>query len=431
VKRSLADSARKFGPSALAGGAVTLALAAAGCSATAAAPAATQAKAAAAKASLTILPADGTRRVRPGDGVTVRATNGRVQKVVVTMAGGAGTSGASRSVVGTLSGSGTVWRSTAPLLPSKNYTVVATAVNAGGQKVTSSSSFRTLTPHKTVQMTLLESNNQSYGVGMPIVLTFNHKVTNRAAVERELSVTTSKPVIGAWRWDTAWDGTTSVAFRPRKYWSPGMQVSFTGHLNGVEIAKGVYATHDVHVSFKIGPSLIVRASTRTHFMNVYYKGKLFGHWAISTGRPGDDTPNGRYLTIEKANPTYMTGPGYALWVYWAVRFTWGGDYIHSAPWSVWAQGSTNVSHGCVNTSPAHAETFYKVELPGDPVIVSGSPRAPTWDNGWTEWFLPFSKYASGSALHQAVVAGPHGSTFVDASTVEAPAAVGPRGHGLT
>lgn len=402
-----------------------LALAAAGCSATAAAPVAAKAKAAAAKASLTILPADGSRQVRPGTGVTVRATNGHVQKVLVTATGAT-----SRPVAGGLSGGGAVWHTDSPLLPSQSYTVVATAVSAGGQRVTTSSSFRTLTPHKTLQVSLLESSHQSYGIGMPIVLTFNGRVTNRAAVERQLTVTTSKPVVGAWYWDRTWDGQTTVAFRPRKYWTPGTRVSLTGHLAGIEVTKGVYLTHDVHVAFKIGPSLIVKVSTRTHYMDIYYKSRHFGHWAISTGRPGDDTPNGRYLTIEKANPTFMKGPGYALWVYWAVRFTWSGDYIHSAPWSVWAQGSTNVSHGCVNTSPAHAETYYKMELPGDPVIVSGSPRAPTWDNGWTEWFLPFSRYVDGSALQQAVVAGPDGSTFVDPSTVEAPAMVGPRGRGL-
>jgi lipoprotein-anchoring transpeptidase ErfK/SrfK len=405
---------------------VALALAAAACSASPAAPRATQAKAAAAKASVAILPADGSHQVRPGAGVTVRATNGHVQKVVVST-----TEGVVKQVAGGLNDSGTVWHRAGTLLPSQGYTVVATAVSAGGQKVTASSSFKTLTPRKTAHVTLLEANNQAYGVGMPIMLTFSGRVTNRKAVERALSVTTSKPVIGAWYWDRTWDGNTTVSFRPKNYWSPGTKVRFTGHLNGIEVAKGVYATHDVHVNFHIGPSLIVRASTRTHYMDVYYKGRHFGHWPISTGRPGDDTPNGRYLTIEKANPTFMKGPGYALWVPWAVRVTWSGVYIHDAYWSVAEQGVVNVSHGCVNTSPAHAETYYKMELPGDPVIITGSPRAGTWDNGWTQWFLPFKKYVRGSALHQAVVAGPHGSTFVDASTISAPDVVGPRGHGLT
>jgi hypothetical protein len=79
---------------------------------------------------------------------------------------------------------------------------------------------------------------------------------------------------------------------------------------------------------------------------------------------------------------------------------------------VWAQGSANVSHGCVNTSPAHARTYYKLAVPGDPVIVTGSPRPGTWDNGWTEWFLTWKQLLLGSALHAEVVAGPRGSSFV-------------------
>jgi lipoprotein-anchoring transpeptidase ErfK/SrfK len=365
-----------------------------------------------------ITPVSGMRDVKPAAGILVRASNGEIKRVVVTAAGG--------SLAGDLSGGGTIWRSKSRLTPSRSYTVVATAVGAGGKKVTATSSFRTLTPRKTFRATVLEADHGEYGVGMPIALTFSRRITNRAAVERALSITTSRPVIGAWYWD----GSQTVEFRPRHYWSPGTRVSFTGRLNGVEGAKGVYGTHDLHVAFKIGPSLIAKVSTVTHYMDIYYKGRHFGHWPISTGRPGDDTSNGRYLTIEKANPTFMKGPGYALWVPWAVRFTWSGEYIHDAYWSVWAQGSLNVSHGCVNTSPAHAETYYKMELPGDPVIVTGSPVAPTWDNGWTEWSLSWHKYLSGSALGDAVVAGPHGSTFVNASTVEPPAVVGPRGHAM-
>jgi len=395
-----------------------LAVAAAGCSAGTTTHSATEAKAAA-PARVTITPRNGMRAVRPGADVMVRAGNGQLKGVEVKAAG--------VPVTGGLAGDGTVWRSRTHLLPSMSYTVVATAVGAGGHKVTASSSFRTLTPRKTVHVSVLESDHQEYGVGMPIVLTFSRNIRNRKAVERSLSITTSRPIVGAWYWD----GSKTVEFRPKKYWSPGTHVSFTGRLAGVEVAKGVYAAHNVHVAFRIGPSLIVKASTVTHYMNVYYKGRFFGRWPISTGRPGDDTPNGTYLTIEKANPTFMTGPGYALWVPWAVRITWSGVYIHDAYWSVWAQGRINVSHGCVNTSPAHGETYYKLELPGDPVTITGSPRPGTWDNGWTEWFLPFRKYLHGSALHDAVVAGPRGSVFVSAKSVEGPGMVGPRRHGIT
>lgn len=394
---------------------VALALAA-GCSGTGTTASAEHAKIA--QTRLTITPSNGARAVRPGAGIAVAASGGHLSGVVVSTSG--------HQVAGHLASSGTIWRSSGALAPSRTYMVVATAVGVGGRKVIATSSFRTLTPRKTFQATVLEANHQVYGVGMPIVLTFSRPITNRAAVERALSITSSKPIVGAWYWD----GNKTVAFRPMKYWSSGTDVRLTAALSGVEGAKGVYGTRDIHVAFTIGPSLIVRLSTVTHYMKVYYKGRLFGRWAISTGRPGDDTYNGKYLTIEKGNPVLMKGPGYAIWVPWAVRFTWSGEYIHDAYWSVWAQGSINVSHGCVNTSPAHAETYYKMVVPGDPVIVTGSPRPGIWDNGWTEWFLSWSQLLRGSALHDAVLAGPTGSSFVNADTVQAPPMMGPRGHPL-
>jgi hypothetical protein len=77
--------------------------------------------------------------------------------------------------------------------------------------------------------------------------------------------------------------------------------------------------------------------------------------------------------------------------------------------------------------PADAQIYYNMEVPGDPVTVTGSPKAGTWDNGWTMWFLPWSQYVQGSALHDAVEAGPNGSTFVSPSAVPSTAAPAPLG----
>jgi L,D-transpeptidase catalytic domain len=139
---------------------------------------------------------------------------------------------------------------------------------------------------------------------------------------------------------------------------------------------------------------------------------VFATWPMSSGRPGDATPNGTYLTIDKGNPVDMKGPGYNIEVPWSVRFTWSGDYLHDAYWSVGQQGFANVSHGCVNLSPANAQTYYQLSVPGDPVTITGSPRGGTWDNGWTMWFLSWRDLWHGSALHRAVRAGPKGSSLV-------------------
>jgi lipoprotein-anchoring transpeptidase ErfK/SrfK len=263
---------------------------------------------------------------------------------------------------------------------------------------------------------------------MPIILYFSQHITDKAAVERALQVTTSKPVVGSWFWDDSCGMVPTCAyFRPQSYWPAHTQVSFAGHLNGVEGAPGVYGHHTLTQSFTIGDSLIVTASTATHHMDLYRNGTLFARWPISTGRPGDNTPNGTYLTIEKGNPVDMKGPGYNIKVPWSVRFTWSGDYLHDAYWSVGQQGFTNVSHGCVNMPPADAQIYYNMAVPGDPVTITGSPRAGTFDNGWTMWFLPWDRYLKGSALNQAVEAGPGGSTFVSPSSVPAPTATAPLG----
>jgi lipoprotein-anchoring transpeptidase ErfK/SrfK len=349
---------------------------------------------------LTISPRDGGRRARPERGISVHALSGTITSVVATGGGG--------EVAGHLLHHATVWRTRAPLRTDTSYVVHATASDADGRSVTKTIRFRTLKPTRIEDTTIFEGHGQTYGVGMPITLTFSTPVVNKRGVERALQLRTSRPVVGAWYWD----GDSTVSFRPRSYWPSGTTVRFTGNLDGVEAAPGVYGVHTLRQSFRIGRSLIAVASTTTHRVRIYLDRRLFGDWPISSGKPGDDTPNGTYLTIEKGNPVEMKGPGYDLIVPWSVRFTWSGDYLHDAYWSVGEQGFTNVSHGCVNLSPANAETYYNLAVPGDPVTITGSPRAGTWGNGWTFWFLTWRQLLAGSALHKAVRAGPGGSSFV-------------------
>ena len=402
----------------------TAGLAASACSGSSGTSAAGGTSAAPAGLQVSITPANGSN-VTPGKGITVTAAKGKLTSVTVSTGGD--------QVTGSMNASRTVWHSTWALDVAQSYTVTAkaegtSAAGTSGKTVTRTSSFRTLNPSQTFTTQIYEGADQTYGVGMPIILYFNHQITDKAAVERALQLTTSKPVVGSWYWDDPCNmATVCLYFRPRSYWPADTTVSLTAHLNGVEGAPGVYGYHTLTQTFNIGPSLIVVASTTTHRMELYQSGKLIDTWPISTGRPGDNTPNGTYLTIDKGNPVDMKGPGYNLEVPWSVRFTWSGDYLHDAFWSVGEQGFTNVSHGCVNMAPADAEIYYKMEIPGDPVTVTGSPKAGTWDNGWTMWFLPWSKYVQGSALSDAVEAGPSGSTFVSPSAVPASTATAPIG----
>ncbi len=374
---------------------------------------AAKARAAAAAADIKITPANGAGDADPSAGITVTATHGTLKNVAVRTSGAV--------VTGSLSPDGKVWHTRWTLGTAQSYTVTATANEGSSGNLTTASSFRTLTPGQTFQTQIFEGSGQTYGVGMPIILTSSEPVTNRAAVERSLELTTSKPVVGAWYWD----GSEHLYFRPQNYWPAGTQVSFTGHLAGVEGAHGVYATANLTQSFDIGPSVIAVASTTSHRTQIYYNGTLRYSWPISTGKASTATPNGTYVTIEKENPVRMVGgtPGtagyYSELVPWSVRFTFSGDYYHDAPWSVDSQGNSNVSHGCVNLSPTDAETYYNLAVPGDPITITDSTKAGKWDDGWTEWFLTWPQYVKGSALGKAVKAGPDGSSFVDPSSVPA------------
>ncbi|HEX2587569.1 MAG TPA: Ig-like domain-containing protein [Gaiellales bacterium] len=356
-------------------------------------------------ARITITPGGGRHRAHPERGVVVRATGGTLSDVTVTARG--------RQVPGRLSHHQTVWKAKGTLHTNTTYTVAATAVDANGTPKTRSVTFHTLKPRNVEQTTIFESRDATYGVGMPVMLSFSTPVVYKRAVERALTLRSSKPVVGAWYWD----GDSSVQFRPRGYWPQNTVVRFQGNLDGVEVAPGVYGTHTLTQRFRIGRSVIVVASTASHDLHLYVAKKLFATWPVSTGKPGDDTPNGTYLTIEKGNPVEMKGPGYDLMVPWSVRFTWSGDYLHDAYWSVGQQGFENVSHGCVNLSPANAETYYNMAVPGNPVTITGSPRSGAWGNGWTIWFLSWHDLVRGSALHRAVRVNAHGSTFIKPSEI--------------
>ena len=140
-----------------------------------------------------ITPANGARDADPSAGITVTATSGTLKNVTVHTSGDA--------VSGTLSQGGKVWHSQWALNVSQTYTVTATASGSGSGTVTTTSTFRTLTPSRTFATQIFEGYQQTYGVGMPIILYFSQPITNKAAVERALQVTTSKPVVGAWYWD--------------------------------------------------------------------------------------------------------------------------------------------------------------------------------------------------------------------------------------
>src|SRR5262249_10526633 len=195
-------------------------------------------------------------------GITVSARNGGTITDVTVKTGG-------DAVTGALSTGKTTWHSKWTLNTGKSYTVTAAGTDSQGHPVTATSSFRTLTPQAAFHTVIFEAAGATYGVGMPIMLLFDRPITNKAAVERALQLTTSKPVVGAWYWD----GDQQVDFRPRDYWPANTTVSFEGHLDGVKGAAGVYGTRDLTQTLTLGRSLTAVASSAAHHTLSYVDGK--------------------------------------------------------------------------------------------------------------------------------------------------------------
>jgi lipoprotein-anchoring transpeptidase ErfK/SrfK len=358
--------------------------------------------------------------LRPDLGVRVAVRDGRLTGVSVRPE--AGNTVAGNTVAGSYAPGSRTWRTRWALAPSRTYRVTVTAVGSAGQRTVMASDFQTLRPRRSFAAATVLGAGETVGVGMPIMINFTRPIADKAAVERALQIWSSKPVTGAWYWVNS----KSVWFRPRHYWPAHARVRFSAHLAGLQGAPGVYGKSDLAQHFRIGDSLIAVASAATHQMKVWWNGRLAGDWPVSTGRPGMDTPDGRYLSFAKGSPvdmnsaSYGVGPGmpgyYNELVYDAVQFTFSGDYVHSAPWSVGEQGVSNVSHGCVNLAPGYAAWFYSHSALGDPISVVGSPVTGTWGDGWTIYFLGWRKLLAGSATGDAVLVSRDGSRLVAAAS---------------
>jgi lipoprotein-anchoring transpeptidase ErfK/SrfK len=351
-------------------------------------------------AQLTISPANGTRKVAPNLPVTVKVAGGKLSRVTVTPAKG-------RPAAGVLAADGLSWRTSRNLRPATTYTVTAQATSADGKPVSTRTSFTTLTPERRLESGMAPLDGETVGVGMPVQLFLSEPVNgkrDRAAVERALQVTMSKPVEGAW----SWINSREVDFRPRDYWPSGEKVRVVARLTGLKAGKGLWGMKDRTLDFTVGPRHITKVNAASHEARVTDNGKVVRTIPVSLGKPGDDSYSGTMIAQEKSATTIMDSatigkPGeYRIKSKWNVRMTYSGTFFHAAPWSTGAQGRSNVSHGCVNASPDNAKWFFNFTNRGDVIQVSGTSRQVPFGSGPTPWAKSWTDWLAGSALGKPV-----------------------------
>jgi lipoprotein-anchoring transpeptidase ErfK/SrfK len=346
---------------------------------------------------VTVTPKDRATRVGLDTRARVVADTGRLLAVRVT-----GTHG--RKLAGALDDDGRTWVSTGPLAPATRYRVVAEAVNDAGTPTRARTSFTTLRPRAELRASIMPLDGETVGVGLPVGVWFSQPVADRAAVERRLQVTSSKPVTGAWHWFAD----NEVHYRPRSYWPSGSRVTVAARLAGADAGRGVWGVADRTIRFRIGERRVSIVDVRTHRMKVVSGGRTLRVLPVSTGRERYPTTNGVHFVLEKTPVKLMDSAtvgiprsspgGYYQRVAWSVRISNSGEFVHAAPWSTGSQGRANVSHGCVNLSTANAAWFYRLTRRGDVVEVRGSPKRPGGSFGVADWNMSWSRWLAGSAL---------------------------------
>lgn len=306
-----------------------------------------------------------------------------------------------KSVPGRLSSDKTSWTATAPLGYAQVYTWAGSATGIDRQARAITGSFETVTPERLISGRLNVGDHATYGIAMPIALTFSSRIIDKAAVQKALSVHTSVPTEGSW----AWLSDTTVHWRPKTYFAPNTQVNVIAKLYGITMGGGGFGRADITSTFTIGRSYVLHGDTRTHRLIAYANGVRVADYPASYGLdsdPGRMTHSGTHVVMSKYPVYYMSNPKYHyknVEAKWAVRISNNGEFVHSAPWSVRQQGRTNVSHGCVNLSPANAAAVFNAVLPGDPVEIVGTPRqlGPA-DGDYYDWTIPWSEWTARSAL---------------------------------
>ncbi|MGY1977073.1 L,D-transpeptidase [Nocardia gipuzkoensis] len=350
-------------------------------------------------AEVTLTPADDAENVNPTAPVSVAISDGTIDQVALTNAAG-------KQVRGELAPDKRGYTITEPLGYDATYTWSGTAVGTDGKPIPIDGSFHTLAPKSTVPATLNIGDNQEVGIAAPIILQFKSAVTNKAAVEKALTITTDPPTEGAWAWFPD-DNGSRLHWRPKNYWTPGTSVHVSARLYGLDLGGGNYGDSDLTTDFRVGRSQIVKANAPSHRMQVVRDGRTVFDFAVSYGEgnePRNVTRSGVHVVTEKYEDFMMSNPPYYTNVRerWAVRISNNGEFIHANPESLSAQGSANVTNGCINLSPGDAQAYFPTALYGDPVEVTGtSIPLSAADGDLYDWTIDWNTWKTMSALQGA------------------------------
>ncbi|WP_328438838.1 Ig-like domain-containing protein [Streptomyces sp. NBC_00444] len=361
------------------------------------------------EAQIKITPKDGSDNASINKGTAVTVSKGTLTEVKMTTEAGA-------AVEGEISADKTSWKPSVQLERSTTYKVTAEAKDSEGRVAHENASFSTVSPDNSFLGYFTPEDGSTVGVGMPVSINFDKAITNKADVQKGVTVTSSsgQEVVCHWFNETRMD------CRPDEYWKGGSTVTLKLALDGVEGSEGVYGVQQKTVTFKIGRNQVSYVDANTKQMKVTQDGKTIKTIPISAGSPENKTYEGQMVISEKFKETRMNGATVGFTdddgkgeydikdVPHAMRLSSSGTFIHGNYWGADSVfGSTNTSHGCVGLNDTKGANdkgtagywFYNNSIVGDVVVVQNTgDKTIAPDNGLNGWNMDWAQWKAGSAL---------------------------------
>lgn len=340
--------------------------------------------------------------VNPSAPIVVNATDGLLISVTVT------NTADGKAIAGDLAQDRRSWTSKDPLGYGTSYLVTTKAANSVDVTSDSTATVTTITPAKTAYANVVPApdvvSNTGIGVGQPMVFQFTHAVANKAEVQKHLKVTVTPDQPGAWYWVDDKD----VHYRGANYWQPGTKIHIEADVLGVDLGDGVFGAENNSADYTVHDAWVAKADGNTEQLTIFDNGQQVNQMPMSLGSPGFPSHEGPHVISDKQPSIVMDSCTYGVCagqsgyyketVALDERISNDGEFVHSAPWSVGQQGSSNVSHGCVNLAPANAQWFFDHFGIGDVVEItnSGGPTLPVWDT-YGDWEVPWQQWQAGNA----------------------------------
>ncbi|WP_155056163.1 L,D-transpeptidase [Streptomyces blattellae] len=361
------------------------------------------------EAQIEITPKDGSDNASINNSAAVTVSKGTLTEVTMTTSDGA-------AVEGEISADKTSWKPSGQLERSTTYKVAAEAKDSDGRVAHENASFSTVSPDNSFLGYFTPEDGSTVGVGMPVSLNFDKAITNKADVQKGVTVTSSsgQEVVCHWFNDTRMD------CRPDEYWQEGSTVTLDLALDGVEGAEGVYGVQQKTVTFTIGRNQVSYVDAETKQMKVMQDGNVVRTIPISAGSPENKTYEGQMVISEKFKETRMNGATVGFTdddgkgeydikdVPHAMRLSTSGTFIHGNYWGADSVfGSVNTSHGCVglndtkgaNDTGTAGYWFYNNSIIGDVVVVQNTgDQTIAPDNGLNGWNMDWEQWKAGSAV---------------------------------